>query len=190
MKSNYKKMVEKYQDVDLHEAGTLYFVPSDKLTEDQKNKLVDLGFDEADDGSAGYAVDILSMHNAGIDPYLFSDDTEYNEEDAEDILLNFIKDSDHYLVFASGCRWNGASGYKLVSDRLGLITRGYDVTITPVAASERGKVLVCCESSHDVPTGSTTIMVALSTAEYNRLKDADFWTVTGFAEAQREKATA
>ena len=113
---------------------------------------------------------------------------EWDEYLAESVMSEYLKDSYGYLVFARGCRWNGASGYKLVKDYDGVISRSYDFSLVPISRSRGKKVLVCRESSHDVPMGSTTIIVALTEKEYERLSNSSFSAVEQFAMGMSSKA--
>ena len=127
---------------------------------------------------------------AGVESYELPDGTDswWDDVDAVDTLQCFIKEAPAYLVFLSGYRWNGSSGYVLTRDITGIIHRGYDCTICPRIASSGGKTLVCTENSHDVPMGSTTICVALTAAEYQMLQNSDFEAVERFALRHREQA--
>lgn len=113
---------------------------------------------------------------------------EWDDYLADDIMSEYIKDADKYLVFARGCRWNGASGYKFASTTNDILSRSYDFSLVPTARSKGKKVLVCRESSHDVPMGSTTIIVALTEKEYEELEESDFEEVQKFAEDMERKA--
>ena len=108
--------------------------------------------------------------------YDFWDDYLFDET-----MTEYLKRANRYLVFAIGVRWNGASGYKFADDYSGAIFRSYDNSMYPVKCSKGKKTLVCKEYSHDVPMGSTTIIVALTDKEYDKLNNSDFGTVESFA---------
>ena len=123
---------------------------------------------------------------------LYDDDGNYVDFDEDIVCENiaeYLKKANKYLVFASGCRWNGASGYKFADDYFGTISRSYDVSIYPESYSKGKKTLVCREYSHDVPMGSTTIIVALTDKEYERLSHSSFSDVEQFAEIMERKAS-
>jgi hypothetical protein len=98
-------------------------------------------------------------------------------------MADMIKDAPHYLVMAHNCRWNGASGYKIVDSVEDTLKRDYEVSIYPVRATKGGKCLVCSESSHDVPTGAVTSIIALTEREYAFLNhwNTGWDEVAGFA---------
>lgn len=184
-KSGYPENARRFKEAELQEAGTVFVVETHDLDEEAIANLIACGYTDVTPGETGVIwTDILTMSEAGIETY-DAESAEYDDEQANDILSQFIRPSSHYLVYAAGCRWNGADGYKLVHDMAGLVRRSYDATISPVAASKNGKVLICRESSHDVPMGSTTIMVALTDREYDRFKEADFASVRKWAEKCR-----
>ena len=110
---------------------------------------------------------------------------EWDDYLADDVMSEYIKDADKYLVFASSCRWNGASGYKFANNYGDIISRSYDFSLVPLSRSKGKKTLVCRESSHDVPMGSTTIIVALTDKEYERLSNSSFSDVEQFAWQKR-----
>ena len=108
------------------------------------------------------------------------DSCEFDEYDLEDIMEGYIGKYPHYLVFASGCKWNGASGYKLCDNILQTVYRNYEISLSFVEKGKRKTEFI--ESSHDVPTGSTTYIVGLTEKEYNKLVDAEFEEVERFLE--------
>lgn len=98
-------------------------------------------------------------------------------------LEDLIKEAPHYLVFASNCRWDGASGYKIVDFMEEIVARDYEVSIYPIGVSKGGKTLMCreySEYSHDVPMGARTTIIALTEKEYGRLIDASWEQVAKF----------
>ena len=100
-------------------------------------------------------------------------------EEYEDM---FIRPAQHYLVFAKGCRWNGASGYSITDSFDNAINRNYEHSMYITDVSTQGKWILFNECSHDVPTGNPTIIIALTDSEYKKLNDADFKKVQEFAE--------
>ena len=122
---------------------------------------------------------------------LYDDDgnsVDFDENIVCENIAEYLKKANKYLVFACGCRWNGASGYKFAHDYFGTVSRSYDVSIYPKAYSKGKKTLVCREYSHDVPMGATTIIVALTDKEYERLNNSSFSAVEQFAMNMCSKA--
>lgn len=97
---------------------------------------------------------------------------------------DLIRDSGGgYLVFSlGGTHWSGASGYKLADDIVDALSRDCETSFTVIGGSRGGKALKLRESSHDVPTGKPTYVIALTPAERDRLDGAGFDVVERFAE--------
>jgi len=130
-------------------------------------------------------VDILT----GLDPNAAIDfcDYHFSEGYADMVHSQLLKDAGHYLVFASHCRWNGASGYTFVGSIAEAIRRSYDAAIYPRKVSKGGKTLICEEYSHDVPTGHRTVIIALTDKEYVKLAHCSFDDMELFV-ADKERA--
>ena len=111
------------------------------------------------------------------------------EEDDCDLV---IKDAPAYLTVARAVRWDGSDGYKLDWSKENVFSRTYDATITPVEASSGGKVLHAIESSHDVPTGANTYVIALTKQELPRIRalldELDFEAIDEFIEKNIKKS--
>ena len=111
------------------------------------------------------------------------------EEDDCDLV---IKDAPAYLTVARAVRWDGSDGYKLDWSKENAFSRSYDATITPVEASNGGKVLHAIESSHDVPTGANTYVIALTKQELPRIRalldELDFEAIDEFIEKNIKKS--
>lgn len=103
-----------------------------------------------------------------------------------------IRDAPAYLTVARAVRWDGSDGYKLDWSKENAFSRSYDVTITPVEASSGGKVLHAIESSHDVPTGANTYVIALTKQELPRIRalldELDFEAIDEFIEKNIKKS--
>lgn len=112
---------------------------------------------------------------------------DYDELYADTFFSELIKPADHYLVFAHGCRWDGASGYYLAESIKDAIRRSYDAAIYPQEISKGGKTLVCREYSHDVPMGSKTVIIALTDREYANLENSSYEQVEAFANRHSAK---
>lgn len=105
-------------------------------------------------------------------------------EDCEHYLDSLLKDAERYLVFAKNCTWNGGSGYNIVGEKEDALYRSYDSSIYPQKGSRGGKVLVCREYHHDVPTGHPTIVIALTDREYESVCRSSFEEVEAFVESR------
>lgn len=170
-------MDKRFIGKDLNGVFYSYAVDVSKLTEEQKEMLG--GFDDDEDWVllSGATIDEYGIDYDAVDWYDY--DCELNCD--PDFIENFIKKSGAYLVFASGCRWNGASGYTIARDFEEAMYRDYENHQYIEGQSKGRKVLYVSEHSHDVPMGSGTKYIALTDREYERLKDADFKTVQRFA---------
>lgn len=147
-----------------------------KAIEEMKND----GFDIDED------VDTLTVRESDLHeyniPYEIVDNTSWDFDwlELEDLLLSKIDKHPHYLVMATHCRWNGASGYKFCENITDTVQRGYEITL--VLEEERDRAIKCRESSHDVPMGSTTYIIGISEEEYEKLSESSFEEVQAFAE--------
>ena len=170
------------KDINLCEVGTFYSVNGQGMTEECRTRLQNAGYEFGTDDSfiTIWAPDVERL-DIPYDNALW-ESSWYDQEQADEMLAVLVKPANHYLVFASGCRWNGASGYKFADSIRECISRGYDATIEPESVSPGGKTLVCRESSHDVPIGSTTYIVALTNREYERLRNTEFDAVYQFVQ--------
>lgn len=190
-KLRYADYARKYSNLNLVNANEERYINTADLNAVQIAKLRSYGYEDIypdiEEKACIKEMDVIAADCDGID-YEYCD-VYQEEEELDNILSLFIKDASHYLVFASGCRWNGASGYKICDNRPDTIYRNYGAAIYPTTASSNGKTLVCREYSHDVPTGSTTTIVALTEKEYEQLEKADFDKVRKFSEHHRETAT-
>lgn len=103
-----------------------------------------------------------------------------------------IRDAPAYLTVARAVRWDGSDGYRLNWSKERVFARSYDATITPVEASSGGKVLHAIESSHDVPTGSNTYIIALTKRESSYVNalfmQTDFEAIDEFIEKNIAKS--
>lgn len=167
-------MKEWFIDKDLNKVLYCYIVDPKYLTQEQKDQL---NCSEDDD--------YIRMNGADIEYY----DIDYDavdwcfpeEDDDYFIEENLFPKNRKYLVWASGCRWDGASGYKFSDDFYDAISRSYDNTQYIKGQSKGRKVLYVSEHSHDVPMGGSTKYIALTDREYERLKNAEWKTVEKFA---------
>lgn len=187
----YVRSAEVWKDLDLNNIGRRRVVSPEDFTPEQIARLRMLGYydDLYPDDSGEVVIDeadifLADADNNTYDPerMFYENDPDFYGEDLEIRLHQFIRPSNHYLVFAYGVRWNGASGYKFANSLVNAIYRSYESSIYPVSASRNGKTLVCKEYSHDVPMGSRTVIIALTDTEYERLKNSDFNAIQRFTE--------
>lgn len=108
--------------------------------------------------------------------------TDFDEDYLEDILLNTLGNWPHYLVFASGVKWNGVSGYGIFEDIKRTVYRDYDVSLY-LEEEIKDRAMKCLESSHDRPTGSTTYIIGISNDEYEDLEEMDFNEIEQFVHS-------
>lgn len=95
---------------------------------------------------------------------------EFHEDMCCDMLWNWCGQWSHYLVFASGVRWNGASGYKICDDIGKVLDRSYDCDFYFVKA-DNAKCLSMIEGSHDSPMGAPCTVIGLTSEEYEYLNN-------------------
>lgn len=106
----------------------------------------------------------------------------FDEFEYGDYLGSLIKFANHYLVCAYSCTWDRRTGYKFVDELEDAFYRDYDCTQYYSGGSRGGKAITINEYSHDVPMGHTTMIIALTDKEYDRLTLCEnFDTVIKFA---------
>lgn len=183
---NYRKnaMEMAKHGVNICEAGVRYPVHMDMLKGKTKDAL-ELPW-VGEDGIAWFESSMIAQYDVPYDAVDW-DDGCFSEAERDLVLSMLIKEAPHYLVVAHSCRWDGADGYKFASSPDDAFYRSYDATICPVTASKGGKVLITRECTHDRPTGGRTTVIALTEAEYERLRFASFNSVFEFAERLEEK---
>lgn len=176
----YRENLKELLGLNLLDIGWIASVDPEKVEECTDPKVLDLIEDLAPDG-------LLSLADAekhSLESYLEKDALPFFDEYAVvDTMADIIRDAKHYLVMAHGCRWDGASGYKIANSAWDALSRSYDVTIIPHSVSRGGKTLCCTEYSHDVPMGGRTTIIALTDREYEFLNhwDTSFEAVERFA---------
>lgn len=158
-------------------ACTLYEVDLLKLSEEMYDKL-------SNDFSIDADCTILTLSEEDIYKYEIPyqavnlDSCQFDEDELAFIMEDILGNYPHYLVFASGCKWNGSNGYKIVEDITETCYRDYDISLSPIDKGRRKASFL--ESSHDVPTGSTTYMIGITDEEYDKLANAEFEEVESF----------
>ena len=162
-------------------ACTYFDVDISKLPKDVYEKIDnDYGGLEDEGAYIRMSEDNIDYYNVPSEAVDYSDG-DFDEYELEAIMSDILGNYPHYLVFAAGCRWNGASGYKVVEDVKETCYRGYDITLE---LKERGKrKALFRESSHDVPMGSTTYMLGITEEEYDRILDMEFNEVEEFVDS-------
>ena len=148
------------------DACTLYGVNLLKVSEEIRNEV-----------STEFSLDadqiVLYMSLVDIDNYKIPEEAidwesgEFDECMLESLLDEIVGKYPHYLVIALGCKWKGASGYKFCNDIIETVDRYYDISLS--VEKEGNGAIKCLESSHDVPTRSTTYIVGLEENEYEDL---------------------
>lgn len=151
----YKNFLECFKDINLSCVGYYYYVEENEEYED--------GF---------YSEYEIDFHN--LFDYVNWNFYDYNEYDLEELAGKLIKKANNYLVIACNCTWNGATGYMIADSLTEAVSRDYDARIYPVDVTRGGKVLTCSEYSHDVPTGATTYIIALTDRE-KKVIDNNGW---------------
>lgn len=168
--------------IDIFEQCTSYLVDLTELDNNLRETIMDdLNCVDTIVRIYGTEIEEYDIDSSAID----YSSAEFDESILLDTLECHINDFPHYLVFASGCRWNGTSGYKFCTKLLDTVYRDYDVSIW-IKKSIDSKVMICKESSHDVPTGSNTYIIGLTSKEYNKLKDAEFEDIEEFISQYKE----
>lgn len=175
---NYKKLAEEVKGKSIFDDFAGCYVDAFDMTNEQRKDLgIDDTPDEADD--AWYPFSYNDIYANDLENIAQFDD--YYVE--EDYINGFLKKANNYLVYASGCRWDGASGFKFAKSVVEALARDYDVTFYVVDISPKGKILTLSESSHDVPMGSITHVIALTDREYYDLAEyEDFDKVKRFVK--------
>lgn len=186
MAGRYENALNFYKDFNLCRIGENYSIDWKTIPAEKLEPIVDeICFY---DGNGRDIVRYITVEEA--DLWEHAEYFDFDGAERAFALEDLLKPSNHYLVMAHSCRWNGASGYKIVDSLDEVLNRDYEVSIYPTAVSKGGKCLVCRESSHDVPMGATTSITALTESEYARLSAwyTDWDTVAKFAETNEAKA--
>lgn len=168
--SVYMKNLEFYKNFDLTRIGEFYAIRSSDVSPDKMTDSVAELFSFCDESGA----DLIRYTD--VEENDLWDCAEYWGFDGGErafALEDLLKNAGHYLVFLRGCRWTGASGYKIFDSIEEVLDRGYEVSVYPKAISKGGKTLICTESSHDVPRGHDAVIIALSDKEYEYLEHWD-----------------
>ena len=175
---NYKAVAEYFRGKDIIKLMTEYPVDVEKLSEEHIECFDAEGIDTI--WLSGQEIEDMEIPYDAVDWY-------FGEEIEEPLEL--MQKAPHYLVYASGCRWDGSSGYKFCENVRDCFERDYDVSLIFNGVLPNGKAMLLTEYSHDVPTGSSTVIVALSEKEQIRLANKDFYAIRDFALEYLEKIT-
>lgn len=194
-KKGGKAMKKKVYDGDIRDAGTIWLINDDILSEligneptaywqqvifEVKEALKDMGID-IDDG-ATYA-----LHHEEYDALPHKEEFELAEE-WDDEHYGYVLDSllpakyKRFLVVAKNATWNGATGVKLASDIRDAMYRSYDSSVHAKKYTHKGKVLECTEYSHDRPQGHPLYIIGLTDKQYDELYGTGFDTMFAFAQ--------
>lgn len=110
------------------------------------------------------------------------DSVEFDEYELESLLIDYIGKHPAYLVFASGCKWNGVSGYKICDDIKNTVIRNYDISLILINQFKNG--IECMEYSHDVPTGSPTYILGISNEDREKIEDMEFNDIENYVNTR------
>ena len=181
-----------YLGKDLNDICTNVYVDAEDLEsadEETFQKLAGLGYEPDEDGGMWITKEDLPFDFIG-----------KGDEEKEDYVFNDIMDdalkasANGYLVIAYGVRWNGANGYAIMDSRDRLFSRPYESTFSLTGLSPNRKVLEFTEYSHDVPMGSSGIIIALTKREREQaerwLFNENFKCLNAFADRFEEKYIA
>ena len=106
------------------------------------------------------------------------------QEDFIDFTRGLSKDYDSYLVVALNCRYNGASGYKIVYNKQDCFYRSYNCSQYVVNRTKKGKTLILKEFHHDKPMGHYTVIIGLTDSELEKLNNMSFENIINLAKSK------
>lgn len=174
MSSIYTEILEELKGKSIMDELCGCAVDTDRMTDEQ------LAYWQLDKGSCPevWELPYADIYANDLEDCAIWDDTY----ELTDFFDDFLKKANRYLVWANGVRWDGASGYKFVDSVRQAFGRDYDATFILEDITPRGKVMTLSESSHDVPMGDITYVIALTERESERLRYADFETVEKFVQ--------
>ena len=171
--TNYKKNVENsYKGHTISELCNSYILDNSALTEDDRKKIIEAGYVAFSDDAFVEVPEWLfdTLHQGA--EYT---DTYFNDEEFDYVMKDIIKLSSYgYLVINSCCDWLHRTGYQTADTIKEAFERCYDVTQEIIAATSGGKMLKIRESSHDVPTGASTYVIALNKKERELVDKGNF----------------
>lgn len=171
--TNYKKNVENsYKGRTISELCNSYILDNSTLTEDDRKKIIEAGYVAFSDDAFVEVPEWLfdTLHQGA--EYT---ETYFNDEEFDYIMKDIIKLSSYgYLVINSCCDWLHRTGYQTADTIKEAFERSYDVTQEIIAATVGGKMLKIRESSHDVPTGASTYVIALNKKERELVDKGNF----------------
>lgn len=110
------------------------------------------------------------------------DSYDVDQDMLESELEHFLGNYPHYIVIATHCKWNGASGWMFTDSLIKTVSRNYDISL--IIEENGHDAIKCKESSHDVPMGSTTYIVGLSNDDFDKLEDAELDELIKYAESR------
>lgn len=160
------------------EECTCYLINLLKLS-DETRALIDKEYSiDADCPSisiSGNEVSRLNIPEEAID----YDCVGFDSNRLEDIMEEYLGIHPAYLLFGSGMRYNGSSGYKVVNSLVETCERNYDISLY-LKEDLGNDTIICLESSHDSPTGHEMIMIGLNDEEVEAFEEYDFDEVEEF----------
>lgn len=160
---NKKDLINDYKGHTLSELCNFYNVDNSTLTEDDRQKIIEEGYDVfADDAFTEIPEWLFYELHDGITP----SDVYFDDEVFTFITDSLIKSSSYgYLVINTSCDWLHHTGYKTANTIKEIFARDYDVTQEIIDVTSGGKMLKFRESSHDVPVGASVYVIALNKKE-------------------------
>lgn len=175
------KAFEKLKGTDVYDIGYYQWLDWDLFDDEVKESLKAEGYTEY----MALPKEVIDRH----DLWELVEDYDYDKDALMQAFEGVIKSAPHYLVMAHNCKWNGASGYMIVDSLSDAFYRGYDVSLKPLKISRGGKCTVFQESSHDVPTGALTSVIALTEHEFRKFTGSHihFEDVENFARRCEER---
>lgn len=161
--------------VDFLESCTVYGVRIDFLNDIEKEQLLEDGYEDGYDYMYGSDIEKYDIPSEAVD--YDSASIDYDMINSE---LNSIFDDYYgYLIWAVGCKWNGATGYTIVKDKGQIFRRDYDISVYDLKKNSK-HAIEWLETSHDVPTGHKAYAIGLTPRDYERLENATFEDVEKF----------
>lgn len=149
---------------------TMYELDNETITDADRAALTKMGYDIDDPDLIVSQADLEQL------PGYFDElryEYAYFDDDGYVLLLDdYLKDAEQYLICVGQARWDGAAGYKIVSDKKDILRREYDTDQFHTKSTHRRKAMTWTEASHDVPMGSSAVAIALTKNEAKRIQNA------------------
>ncbi len=162
---------------------TMVEVDISKCTPEEKEKLIKEGFGDPEYFNNDVILSLQEIEDLGLEAYANYESSWIDGDELRLALTNSLgNECPYYLVFASGCTWDGKSGYTFCDDIVDTVARNYEISLYIDDPKPQNNIIKCTEASHDVPTGSTTYILGLTNEEYNLLKEYNFKQIEEYVE--------